>query len=70
MDNMNFETGSYNDNRWITTDLAAAKLSCTRGWIVRLIKRGKLEGKRVGRRLWVVDSGSVDTYDLARKRRR
>jgi excisionase family DNA binding protein len=42
-----------NGPHWLTLDQAAARLGCSRDAVRMRVKRGRLEGRRQGRRLYV-----------------
>jgi excisionase family DNA binding protein len=48
----------------MTVNEAAARLDVDYDFVLRLLRRGKLKGKKVGRK-WEVDAGSVSERLLA-----
>lgn len=55
-------------NEWITTAQAGELLDLTRRRITQLINEEKIQARRIGDRVWVVDRKSLLAYDLERKR--
>lgn len=45
---------------WMSVPDAARALGCTDVWVLRLIKRGELEGFRLSGRAWAVRRKSVE----------
>lgn len=62
----NSEVGSQQDNVWIDTARAARILGCSRSWIAKLLRTGKVEGRRVGMRMWLVHRESLLDYNQRR----
>jgi excisionase family DNA binding protein len=50
----------------ITVDAVAAVLGCRPRWIRTLLESGRLRGRRVNARMWLVDAASVDEYRFGR----
>jgi excisionase family DNA binding protein len=53
----------------MTTTEASARLNISYDFVLRLLRLGKIKGRRVGTK-WVVDQGSVDAYLLKSADRR
>lgn len=50
----------------INTAQAARRLGVTRDWVHKLIVRGKLTARKIGRD-WLVDTHSVAAYQMTRR---
>jgi excisionase family DNA binding protein len=58
----------FNPTEWITTQEAASLLGYHVKYVRRLVKRGKIVGKKRGGRDWWVDKNSVRAYADEMKR--
>ncbi|MFF0593187.1 helix-turn-helix domain-containing protein [Streptomyces antibioticus] len=52
----------------LTVDEVAVAMGCRPRWIRTLLESGRLRGRRVHARLWLIDADSVDEYRFGRTR--
>ncbi|MGW1034315.1 excisionase family DNA-binding protein [Streptomyces antibioticus] len=52
----------------LTVDEVAVAMGCRPRWIRTLLESGRLRGRRVHPRLWLIDADSVDEYRFGRTR--
>lgn len=56
-------------NELISVSEAATRLNLTDSYIRRLLREGKIEGRKINDRAWVVSKSSVEQYASAHKKR-